>query len=521
MYNPKTGKGLGRYYDKNHRAFKRREWKGFRDTFYEFRRWLKLYGYMAFKLGRHPILMVKAMLRYRWLISYLTAANTIDKHTVGLYGKELRYTHEQFFTVVRNSVDNVAMFLVRDKNLRPKSKKAAKLRSTTVMFDEMIPKFIMAGFPTLQWMDIAMMSVGMPSEIDQFANPNYIDTIERFGLAADICPFPATEVGVAVAGDYPIVGKTFITSSMPCDGSIGEISFMARYFKDIPKFQITPPQRFLEREVQEYAVKNLWKAIEFIEKNYNVKWDWDAFWKNAEMYNEEVQCMLNKWDINCTDYPQVCNGTLSLYREYEFMGAGCLDPNFLKTDRKVDKMMKKGYEEDKKNNTGTPKYRAIVWACPAHFYTNFTYWTEHCWGVKTMVDMECMLSHHFIHIGDKEEAMVDLALLYEKMMMRSHTNGGYQNSLDECWRMAEKFHADIVIMYDHVSCKNIGGLHGMFEDQARERGIHIIWVPHDLMDARTVSRREMREAFNKYMINVFREKPIDPTLVDYEDNLAW
>ena len=520
MYNPKTGKGLGRYYDKNHRAFKAREWKGFKDSFYEYNRWLKLYFYMAKKLGVHPILMVKAMFRYRWLCSYLTAANTIDKHTVGLYGKELRYTHEQFFTVVRNSVDSVAMMLVRDKNLRPKSKRAEKLRNTTIMFDEMIPKFIMAGFPTLQYMDIAMMAVGMPSEIDQFANPHYIDAIERFGLAADICPFPATEVGVAVCDDYPRVGKTFITSSMPCDGSMEEISFMARLFKDLPMFQVTPPQRFLEPQVQEIATKNLWKAIEFIEKNYNVKWDWDSFWKNAEMYNQEVQCMVNKWDINCTDYPQICNGTLALYREYEFMAA-CLDPNFLKTDLKVDAMMKKGYEYDKAHDTNKPKYRAIVWACPAHFYTNFTFWAEHCWGVKTLVDMECMLSHHLIHIGDKHQAMIDLALLYEKMMMRSHTNGGYQNSLDECWRICEKFHANIVLMYDHVSCKNIGGLHGMFDDQARERGIHLIWIPHDLMDARTVSRREMREALNKYMTNVFRQEPLDPTLVDYEDNLAW
>ena len=91
---------------------------------------------------------------------------------------------------MRNSIDNVLMFLERDKNLRPNSKKAAKLRETTVMFDEMIPKFIMAGFPTLQWMDIAMMTVGMPSEIDQYSNPTYIDAIEKFGLAADICPFP-------------------------------------------------------------------------------------------------------------------------------------------------------------------------------------------------------------------------------------------------------------------------------------------------------------------------------------------
>ena len=39
-YDPKTGKGLGQFYDANHRAFRAREWRGFRDTFYDFFRWL-------------------------------------------------------------------------------------------------------------------------------------------------------------------------------------------------------------------------------------------------------------------------------------------------------------------------------------------------------------------------------------------------------------------------------------------------------------------------------------------------
>ena len=106
-YNPKTGKGLGRFYSAEHRAFRAREWRGFRDTFYDFFRWLYLYGFMAAKLGCHPILMVKAMLRYRWMVSYLTASHMVDRHTMGLRGKELRYAHNQFFSVLHNSVIGV------------------------------------------------------------------------------------------------------------------------------------------------------------------------------------------------------------------------------------------------------------------------------------------------------------------------------------------------------------------------------------------------------------------------------
>ena len=219
--------------------------------------------------------------------------------------------------------------------------------------------------------------------------------------------------------------------------------------------------------------------------------------------------------------PSVCGAALALQREYEFQAAACMDKFMHKTDLRVTKMMLKGYEQDKAANAPQPKYRCLVWACPAHYYTNFTYWTQHCWGVTCVNDMEAMLSYLPITIGDKEQALADLARCYEKMMMRSHTNGGYVNLLDECWKMCEKFHTNIVIMYDHVSCKNVGGLHGLFEDQARERGIHLIWIPHDVMDPRTVSRREMREAFSQYMVTVLNEKPLDPTLLDYEDALSW
>ena len=178
-YNPKTGKGLGRFYSAEHRAFRAREWRGFRDTFYDFFLWLYLYGFMAAKLGCHPVLMVKAMLRYRWMVSYLTAAHMVDRHTMGLRGKELRYAHNQFFSVLHNSVLGVRDIILRDKNLRPNSKHAAKLRENTVMFDEMTPHLIMMGFPTVKWIDIAMFAIGLPSEVDQNASMFYIDAMEH------------------------------------------------------------------------------------------------------------------------------------------------------------------------------------------------------------------------------------------------------------------------------------------------------------------------------------------------------
>ena len=57
----------------------------------------------------------------------------------------------------------------------------------------------------------------------------------------------------------------------------------------------------------------------------------------------------------------------------------------------------------------------------------------------------------------------------------------------------------------------------MFDEQARERNINFIWVQQDLMDPRTISRRDMRNQVNSYMTSVLREEPLDPTLVDFDD----
>ena len=48
-----------------------------------------------------------------------------------------------------------------------------------------------------------------------------------------------------------------------------------------------------------------------------------------------------------------------------------------------------------------------------------------------------------------------------------------------------------------------------------------IWVEHDLMDPRTVSRKDMRGRVNNYMVNVMHAEPVDATLIDIDDEVTW
>ena len=55
------------------------------------------------------------------------------------------------------------------------------------------------------------------------------------------------------------------------------------------------------------------------------------------------------------------------------------------------------------------------------------------------------------------------------MIMRNRTHGGYKVLLDELWEFCEEFNADVVILWEHMACKALDGMHGQFEEKAREK----------------------------------------------------
>ena len=395
--------------------------------------------------------------------------------------------------------------------------KKSNLKS--VCIDELIPVEFMAGFPNLTVLPVQTMPIFLSSMVDQKITPPYLDAVENYGVPADVCPLPSAEAGVAVEDDYPKLGCCMITCNMPCDGSVMTGSFQERRFK-LPSHVYNVPLRYTEEEVQEYAVEELKEMIKFVEDQTGEKFDWDAFLTALNNYNKQLDFEMQKWDINKTDYPQMTGATFWLYRLYYYHLSGGFDKRFLDVDKKVNKIMMKAYEK-KTPCSKEMRHRAIVWSCPANYYTSLPNWLENCWGINVVMDMETMISYIKFRTDTKEHALQDLAKTYQRATMRKHTKGGYRNVVDELWRIVEEYNADTVIMYDQISCKGMDGLVGTFEDQARERNINFIWVQQDLMDPRTVSRRSMREQINKYMTTVLQEKPVDESLLDFDDSLAW
>ena len=510
-------KHLGRLYRKGAMATVRREWRGVKDTAYDFYEWARMWGMLLMTFSKDLVPALNSALWYRWMISYFCCHGFLDKNIMGMRGSNLRMSHIALYDVFRYVAENLVLLSKADR----KNGNSEELNRRLVTFDEMTMGQIMAGFPDLCGIPHQLLPVFLVSEIDQLTCVPYIDAVESYGLPADCCPVPSSECGALVIDALPDMGSCFISSSMPCDGSTMASSYFSRRFPDMPVFHLCFPVRYMDEETVQCGAEDIKACIKFIEDITGAKWNWDHYFECMRRFNTETQYELQKWEINKSAYPQFLGPCYELFRKWNYEMDGGIDPRVMKSMDKVNNILLKAYAN---KETAWPKekmkYRAIVWSCPAHYYANFSNWLANCWGVNVLVEMESLNFTKELETEDKEEALRDLARLYERMVMRRHTNGGYQNVVDELWRQCEDWNAQIVIMYQNVACKNMATVQGILDEQGRQRGLDLIWVEHDLMDPRTVSRRTMRDKVNEYMRTVVKATPVDETLLEFEDEVC-
>lgn len=509
-------KRLGKLYAKGAMATVRREWRGVKDTAYDFYEWARMWGMLLMTFSKDLIPALNSVLHYRWMISYFCCIAFMDKNTMGQRGRALRMSHLLTYDIFRYVAENLVLLSKADR----KNGNSEELNKMLMTFDEMTMGQIMAGFPDLCGIPHQLLPVFLVSEIDQLTCVPYIDAVESFGLPSDTCPVPSSECGALVIDALPDMGCGFISSSMPCDGSTMASSYFARRFPNTPVFHLCFPVRYEDESVLQSAAEDIKACIKFIEDKTGAKWNWDAYFTAMKRFNKETSYELEKWEINKTKYPQLLGPCYELFRKWNYEMDGGIDPRVIKTCEKVSKLIREGYENRDEAWPGKMKYRAIVWSCPAHYYANFSNWAANCWGIDVLVEMESLNFTKPLETEDKEEALRDLARLYERMVMRRHTNGGYHNVVTELWRQCEAWDAKLILMYQNVACKNMATVQGLLDDQGRERGYDLIWIEHDLMDPRTVSRRTMRDKVNEYMRTVMNAEPIDPSLVEFEDEVC-
>lgn len=503
---------LGQFYT-GKKAKRRREWRGIKDTWYDYCRWLGYWKTLICFAVKPTNL--RGFLRYRWMMNYLAMPDYMDRHTEGMRGTQLRMAHQALGLIVTDICD----MLVKIFRADPEIGNDKEFNSKIILFDENMMSTLMGGFPNLTWLSVEVPAIYTSSMLSQEGVQYYVDKTHEYGVPVDVCPMPAAELGATLADDFPLIGKCAVQCNTTCDGSLMGNGIEARAFK-IPTFQLAVPIRHRQESVQEYAAAEIVNAIHFIEENTGEKFDWDAYFESMNRFNKETQEFLDWMEISKTNYPQVMGVTLALYRYGVYQAAGGRNEAFLKMDKWLTKMAQEAYK-NKEMAVREYRHRAMTWGVQAAYYTAFPIWMMNCWGIVPVADMLSLVSTETINTEDKHQSMLDLAYLYENMIIRNRSNGGYETGVEALWHACEMLHIDMVIMYVHMGCKAMSGYHGLFEEEARKRGIHLIWVTHNLMCPHDGTRKEMRMEVNRYMRSVLREEPLDPSLEDFDDGESW
>lgn len=509
----KTVRGTrDRFHDHTNIA-RHREWRGLKDTAYDYLQWWINLGLLAGFIAKSPVRIVKGLLQYRWMGSYLAALDLVDRETEGLRGPALQTAHIQLHAIVSGVTGIIADMMKADRRFGDND-----LADKKVYLEQTMCVEIAAGFPGVQGVLMEMLQGALGSYLDQQLCPYYLDLMEQHGLPADSCRVSSNAVGVALADDYVNLGACLIMNNMPCDSSVMNSQIIDRHFT-IPSLAACMPMRWEDEDTDEFAVKQLKKVLKLIEETTGVAFDEKEFFRGMEAHNREVRNDMETWEFIKTPY-SACGPAYGLFHQFYFVFSGGSLPAIARAQEKVLKILEKAY----RNRTDCfPKtrHRGLIWGGPGCFYVQFANWLYNCWGVRVVMDMFGFEGNVIIGTGSVDEGLRGIAHAYERGGMRRHLTGGYQHML-ELWNEAEKYSCDMIIAYDDITCKGALGLTGVINDQCRDHPeIRLMWVQHDMFDPRTISRNEMRRQVNDYMMSVMREEPLDATLLDFNDEKGW
>ena len=276
---------LGSFYTDG-RVRKRREWRGIKDTLYDYSRWLHILGTLAGFVMKPR--NVKAMFRYRWMANYLAVPMMVDRFSQGLRGEYLRICHLEQDLIIED-VAKLLDSLFRGDHRFGNDKEFNK---KVCLVDENEMTAVLMGFPTVKGLSRETPATYIPVLLNQYAAVHYIDVAQEYGLPGDVCPMPEAESGVSIDDDYPVLGACAVQCNTTCDGSLlgnGVISKRLELEEGIPVFQLAAPLRHREDDVQEYAAQEIRNAIAFIEKNTGEKWDWKYYFECAKRVNESTR----------------------------------------------------------------------------------------------------------------------------------------------------------------------------------------------------------------------------------------
>ena len=150
---------------------RRREWRGLRDTLYDYYHWLGNLGVLLGFIAKPR--NFKGFLRYRWMVNYLAVPMMMDRVTEGLRGPHLRIAHLEYGLIIREIAETLDKLFRGDRRIG--NDKAFSDR--VVLLDENEMTAIMMGFPTLEGLSREIPTLYVANLLRQDSAEHYLDVV--------------------------------------------------------------------------------------------------------------------------------------------------------------------------------------------------------------------------------------------------------------------------------------------------------------------------------------------------------
>ena len=187
----------------NGKVRKRREWRGFADTMYDYWRWLHIMGILAGFIIKPR--NIKAMLRYRWMANYLAVPMMLDRHTQGLRGEYLRICHTEQDLVVSDVAKLLNNLFRGDRRIGNDTEFSKKV----VLVDENEMTAVMMGFPTLKGLSRETPSTYVSVLLNQNAAVYGDAAVAAMSIVSRICMFVLSVMLGIGQGFQPVAGFNY------------------------------------------------------------------------------------------------------------------------------------------------------------------------------------------------------------------------------------------------------------------------------------------------------------------------
>lgn len=131
---------------------KHREWRGLKDTFYDYTQWAVNLGILAKFVTKSPVRIVKGLLEYRWFGAYMGTLHMIDRSMAGMRGPALRVSHTQMHAIMKGATSMIADSMKGDRRFGD-----TKYADKFVMLEQTMCPEIVAGFPNLKALPLEVL----------------------------------------------------------------------------------------------------------------------------------------------------------------------------------------------------------------------------------------------------------------------------------------------------------------------------------------------------------------------------